>query len=126
MKIRGQKIRTDKTSVCLTLHLPYWSAWKKYGWKESIWGIGVAIEIIVMAVNRKKKINVDCGKYGVYEIGYGKALKWIKKTPFIAKDKKIIVVIPYTEFKHIKKEKPKPKTEREEYYEFIRRIHGYV
>ena len=122
MNIRHQKLIIKDKYIQIYLNQPYWGAAQRYNWQHQIEGIGIAKEAILKAKELKKKIRIVMGKYGLYEISPDKAILIGEKYPFVARDYKVLYVIPRTEFKKVKpEEENKPKDDREAYYQMMTR-----
>lgn len=99
--IRHQNWFEEKDYIMLPLIEPYWSAYKRFkSFQDGEWGVGIAIEAINEAQKLKKKLRIKIFKYGTYEIGYRKCWQYIENS-MKAADKKILLVIPHSAFKHI-------------------------
>ena len=101
MRIRGQRWKENKKHIVITLHQPYWGAWKKYGWDYGVEGMGIAPEAIEKAREMGKKLKVNVTKYGSYEITPLRCEPFMKYI-FIARDFKKLIVIPRTAFDKLK------------------------
>ncbi len=113
MNIRHQLwIETDK-HIVLTLHEPFWGAWKMFGWDHRVEGIGVAVEAIEEARKLKKHIQVNIIKYGNYEITPSKAIGYVDNI-FMPRDHKPLIVIPRDAFDRIPTEVTVKKFEEKE------------
>jgi len=107
MKIRNVEwVETDKY-IQVTLRDPFWSAWQKYGWEKNVEGFGISLEAIRYAIRVNKYLVVKTLKYGKYEISpteaYAEGVE-MHNWKFVARDKKILVVLPRTSFKKIENE----------------------
>jgi hypothetical protein len=101
MRIRNQTwIETD-THLVLTLHQPFWSAWKKYGWETQQEGLGVSREAVKKALELGKKLRINVLKYGSYEISPKKALRIASSFTFKPRDGKTLLIIPRLECERI-------------------------
>lgn len=125
MQIRNQKWVVKDKFIHIFLHQPYYGASARYGWAEEVEGIGIALEGIMKAKELNKKIRVVVGKYGIYEISADKALSVGVDYKFVARDKKMLYIIPRTAFKKVEPiVKSEPKDEREAYYQMMAKVHG--
>jgi hypothetical protein len=97
MKIRGQSWIETGEHLIIMLREPYWGAWKKYGWEKGVEGMGVSIEAVKEAEEKKKKIMVRLLGRGAYEISPKMALKYAGR--FVSRDNKVLLVIPRNKFK---------------------------
>jgi len=115
MKIRNQSWMVTDKHLVITLHQPYWSAYKLYGWESRFGikceGLGVSVEAVDKAIELKLKIRVNVIKYGSYEITPTEAKRWGEQ--FLPRDNKPILVIPRMKFTRIprKGEENGPRTE---------------
>lgn len=115
MKIRGQTWLDTDTHLVITLHQPFWSAWKMFGWESRFGlkceGLGISVEAIKKAKELKKKIRVNVLKYGAYEITPTQAEQWGE--PFLPRDKKPILVVPRAKFDRLPSSVPKMEKQEE-------------
>lgn len=42
---------------------PFWSAWKKFGWDKGIPGVGLDVNTVQQAVNRKEDLEISLYTY---------------------------------------------------------------
>ena len=117
MKIRKQVWLEQEKFIQITLHQPYWVAWRDFGWEETygrVEGLGISEEAVRLGFKLKKKIRVVVLRYGKYEISPHMAMRRAKElgSRFKARDGKILLVIPRTAFEKIEPTKQNSEKEK--------------
>lgn len=117
MIINNQKIIETKTHLIIHLDQPYWGAYKQYGWKERVPGLGLSKGLVDKAKELDKKIMVKY-QYGKFEITPDKAIRIHKKynSTFVTRNKVILYEIPKNEFKRVGDIEPKEQEITQEDY----------
>jgi len=82
----------------ITINTPYWSAWKRYGWKDNTWGLGLRKHDLTKCIENNEMLRVEIKQLNKeYFVCPNKAVKFVKKhkTMFIARGQTLLYVIPY-------------------------------
>lgn len=115
MRIRGQTVIGTDQYIFIRLREPYWSAWQKYGFEKGVEGFGISKEVIDKCIEQKKKLRVRIAKYATYEIGYTKLqLQASSDRRYLARDNKVVYVLPRTAFEKIVREVKQADVEKED------------
>lgn len=115
MRIRGQSIIETDDHFFIRLREPYWSAWQKYGWERGVEGLGISQEVINRCIENKKKLRVRVAKYATYEISYTKLqLQASSNRRYLARDNRVVYVLPRTAFEKIVKKVTEADVEKED------------
>jgi len=83
--------------IGIKIREPWWGAWKKFGWKKGVPGVGIRKDIIVKAHQEGKGLLITVGKKeDQYFISPNKALDYVakRKSIFLARKGTVLYVIP--------------------------------
>ena len=66
--------------MILKIKEPFWSAWKMYGWKEKVPGVGISNTVVGQAIKEKSQVYLYVGKDPIlYMIDPQKIIELSKK-----------------------------------------------
>lgn len=94
-----------KKEIWFIIHQPFWGAWKIFGWPKGVWGVGLNLEKLKKAKREGvKKVRVFAYS-NEYVCSFEKLKNFINKykPAYMVGKGVILVVVPYTLFKKIKK-----------------------
>lgn len=78
---------------------PWWSAWKKFGWANNLWGVGLKKVDVDYAITEKKLLKITIWKFKKsFVVDPQKVKKYSQenKTQFLAKYGVLLYVVPET------------------------------
>lgn len=84
---------------------PWWSCWQKFNWAKGIWGIGLSVEDVDLAIENREPLIINIhGFKEKYKISPVTVRNYALKhhTVYTAKFNKKLYIVPQTELKKCK------------------------